>query len=77
MHGNHQVWGDCDGYYVLVAAPSAHAASLLGRKHGFTITKDFPALPPDVDDVELALAHPGELYWRPGDGTDDPWRRAG
>lgn len=49
------------------------AARLAGRKYGFTFYRPYPGLPPDADDVELALARPGELYWRPNDGTDFPW----
>jgi len=79
LPANHLARGGCDGYLVLVAAPSIGAARMAGRRHGFTFSRTDSGLPPDAADVELALAHPGEPYWRPNDGSGSPWRpgRAG
>lgn len=77
LSANHLEWGACDGYQVLIAASSSRAARLAGRRYGFTFYRPYTGLPPDADDVELALAHPGDLYWRPDDGTDGPWLPAG
>lgn len=73
LPANHLGWGGCDGYQVLIAAKSARAAVSAGRKYGFKFYRPYTGLPPDAEDEELALAHPGELYWRPNDGTDFPW----